>query len=276
MDDFDNSLKDLQVKGNEYVRTRDLLTAKQIEKHIENSAPIFFRKLGINAERIKETKERTPDYSSNRIDFEVTAIHQYLPKNTDIDNILKTHEESHSLICVYLYLEKGKPKLKIIHQKELGKDLSILCLRHHISLYESKIFNKIDDKYHQSSGKDQIIIMDFRLAHFDPLSLKRGITKVLKERCIDFSSLIGIIANIPKKIDSNMLEEANFFFVKNPYFKGNNDLISILDKYSMVQTDIWTTPQEMYVKVKSGMPFAPLCMDCPEKADIEKMGLPTI
>ena len=123
MDDFDNSLKDLQVKGNEYVRTRDLLTAKQIEKHIENSAPIFFRKLGINAERIKETKERTPDYSSNRIDFEVTAIHQYLPKNTDIDNILKTHEESHSLICVYLYLEKGKPKLKIIHQKELGKDL---------------------------------------------------------------------------------------------------------------------------------------------------------
>ena len=90
------------------------------------------------------------------------------------------------------------------------------------------------------------------------------------------SSLIGIIKNIPKKIDSNMLEKANFFFVKNPYFKGNNDLISILDEHLDSSSDIWTTPQEMYVKVKSGMPFAPLCMDCPEKADIEKMGLPTI
>jgi len=70
MDDIDNSINGLQVKDNEYVRTTDLLTAKQIEKHIENSAPHFFQKLGINAERIKETKERTPDYSSNGIDFE--------------------------------------------------------------------------------------------------------------------------------------------------------------------------------------------------------------
>lgn len=200
MDDIDNNIKDLQVKDNEYVRTTDLLTAKQIEKHIENSAPLFFQKLGINAERIKEIKERTPDYSSNGIEFEVTAIHTYLPKNTDIDNLIKTHEERHSLICAYLYSERGMPKFKIIRQKHLENDLSILCLRHHISLYESKIFNKIDDKYHQSSGKDQIIIMDFRLAHFDPLSLKRGITKVLTERCMDFPSLIGIIVNIPKKL----------------------------------------------------------------------------
>jgi hypothetical protein len=200
----------------------------------------------------------------------------YLPKHTDVDSILKIHDESHSLICAYLYLEKEKPKVKILHQKDLGRDLSILCLRHHISLYEPKIFNKIDDKYHQSSGKDQIIIMDFRLAHFDPLSLKRGITKVLTERCMDFSSLIGIIANLPTKIDSNMLEEANFFFVKNPYFKGNNNLVSILDNYSTVQTDMWITPQEMYIKVKPETPLAPLCMDCPEKGEIENMGLPTI
>ena len=73
----------------------------------------------------------------------------------------------------------------------------------------------IDDKYYQTSGKDQILIMDFRLTHFDPVSLKRGITKVLTEKCIDFSSLIGVIANIPKKINSDIFEEPNFFFVKN-------------------------------------------------------------
>lgn len=277
MDDMDNSLKDLQVKDNEYVRTKDLLTAKEIEKHIEESAPIFFQKLKIPAERIKETKEkRTPDYSSNSIDFEVTTIHWYLPKNLDIDNILKTHDKSYSLICAYLYSEKGKPKLKIIHQKKLENDLSILCLRQHVSLYESKIFNKIDDKYHQSSGKDHIIIMDFRLAPFDPLSLKRAITNVLKEMCMSFYSLMGIIANIPEKLDSNMLDEAYFFFVKNPYFTNNNKLLSILNDYSIVQTNKWITPMQMFVKVKQGTAFAPLCMECPGINDIKKMGLPTI
>ena len=74
-----------------------------------------------------------------------------------------------------------------------------------------------------------------------------------------------------------MLEEANFFFVKNPYFITNeNKLISILDNYAKVQTDQWITLMQMFVKVKRGTPFAPLCIDCPEKADIEKIGLPTI
>ena len=142
------------------------MTSKQIEKHIESRAPIFFRKLGINANRIKETKKRTPDYSSNDIDYEVTAMHQYLPNNSDINTILKNHNENHSLICAYLYLEMEKPTVKIIHQKDLEEDLSILCLRQHISLYKPKIFNKIDNKYYQTTDKNQIIIMDFRLAPF--------------------------------------------------------------------------------------------------------------
>lgn len=276
MNNVDNNINDLEVIDNEYVKKIDVLKSKQIEKHIENSAPIFFQKLGINAKRIKKTKTRTPDYSSNDIDFEVTAIHQYLPKNSDIDAILKNHRENNFLICAYLYLEKEKPKVKVISQKNLDENLSILCLRAHISLYKPKIFSKIDDKYHQTSGKDQIIIMDFRLAHFDPLSLKRGIVEVITEKCMDFSSLIGIIVNLPKKIDSEILEEADFFFVKNPYFIGDDKLVSILDNYAKVQTDIWITPLQMVVKVKGGTSFKLHCMDCPDKEDIEKIGLPTI
>ena len=276
MDDIENNLNNLQVKDNEYVNKTELLTAKKIEKHIEDSAPIFFRKLGINANRIKETKEPTPDYSSEDIDFEVTAIHQYLPKNSEIDAILKKYSENHILICAYLYLEKGKPKVETLSLKKLDKNLSILCLRQHISLYKPKIFSKIDNKYRQNCGKNQIIIMDFRLAHFDSLSLKKGLTDILNEKCMFFSSLIGIIASIPKKIDSHMLEDGNFFFVKNPYFKGSNKLISILDNYTKVQTDKWITPQLTYVKVKRGITFPVPCMECPERKEIEMIGLPTI
>jgi hypothetical protein len=41
LDNFENATDDLQVKDSEYVKKTNLLTAKQIEKHIENSAPIF-------------------------------------------------------------------------------------------------------------------------------------------------------------------------------------------------------------------------------------------
>ena len=93
---------------------------------------------------------------------------------------------------------------------------------------------------------------------------------------MEFSSLIGIIANIPKKIDSEILDEADFFFVKNPYFKGDNNLVSILDNYSKVQTGTWITPQQIYVKVKRAIPFLVPCMECPAKEEIENMGIPTI
>ena len=65
-------------------------------------------------------------------------------------------------------------------------------------------------------------------------------------------------------------------FLKNPYFKGDNKLISELDNYSKVQTNVWITPQPSYVRVKSGISFPVPCMECPEREEIERIGLPTI
>ena len=273
---FEN-IEDLEVIDGEYINKTDLETAKKIEEHIEKNINFIFERLGINANRIKETKERTPDYSSNHLDFEITAFHPYIPQIKEIDDILKIHKENYTLICAYLFLEREKPRAKIIHQKNLENELSILCLRQHISLYKPKIFRKINDKYSQSTGKDQIIIMDFRLSHFDSFSLKKVISEVLKEKCIGFSSLIGILGCIPRNINSKIFDEPDFFFVKNPFFEGNNPLISTLNLFSTVQTDIWITIEKIYVKVKSGNSFDVLCRNkCPGKKEIETMHLPTI
>jgi hypothetical protein len=43
MDNAENSINDLQIRNDEYVRITDLLTSKQIEKHIEKNAPFFFK-----------------------------------------------------------------------------------------------------------------------------------------------------------------------------------------------------------------------------------------
>ena len=276
MNDEISTVNDLKIKDDEYIKENDVLTSKQIEKHVEKSVPSFFQTLGIDVWKIKETNERTPDYSSNDLDIEVTAMHQYLPHNSDMDAIIKKHKENNLLICAYLYLENEKPRIKNILSKQLEEDLSILCLRQHISLYKNKIFKKIDNKYNQSSGKDQIIIMDFRLAPFDPLSLKKGIKEVLTEKCLEFSFFLGIIANIPKEIGSDILDEPYRFFVKNPYFKGNSKLEKLEKNYSNVNTNIWMTPQQIYVKVKPGKSYTIPCMECPDRDEIDKIGLPTI
>jgi hypothetical protein len=215
---YDN-IEDLEVIDGEYVKKTDLETAKKIEKHIEKHINFIFERLGINANKIKETKERTPDYNSNRQTFEITAFHPYIPQIKEVDDILKVYRENFTLICAYLFLKRDKPRVNIIHQKNLGNDLSILCLRQHISLYKPKIFRKINAKYSQSTGKDQIIIMDFRLAHFDSVSLKRVILEVLREQCMEFFSLIGILVCILKISILKFLMNLISFLLKIHFLK---------------------------------------------------------
>jgi hypothetical protein len=55
MDKYENRIKDLKITDDEYIDEKDVLTSKQIEKHIEKCVPSFFQTLGINIKKIKET-----------------------------------------------------------------------------------------------------------------------------------------------------------------------------------------------------------------------------
>ena len=67
-----------------------------------------------------------------------------------------------------------------------------------------------------------------------------------------------------------------FFFVKNPYFNGENDLILKLEQYSKVSTNIWISPEFTFLRIKSGTEISVPCKECPGLFEIKKMGLPTL
>ncbi|MGC1931346.1 MAG: hypothetical protein WA667_20435 [Candidatus Nitrosopolaris sp.] len=98
-----------------------------------------------------------------------------------------------------LDLKDGKPKIEILNEQKLDNNLSILCLRQHVSCYRPKIMDKISDKYSQNESLPILIIMmDFRLAHFDPLSLKREIKRILASIGMELPSLGGILVSTPR------------------------------------------------------------------------------
>lgn len=168
------------VVGDDYVRKIPAFSASEIDTQIERNAPLFFNEIGYKIKKVPRAEiARTVDYEYEDLGIEVTSIWDYSPKN-EVDKLLDRHEQTSSRICAYMYLKDDKPKIEILAEKKLDNKLSILCLRHHVSSYEPKIISKIYDKYSQAENHSILIIMmDFRMAHFDSLSLKREIKGIL-------------------------------------------------------------------------------------------------
>jgi hypothetical protein len=151
-----------EVDG-EYIGESILIEAKKVEKYVESTIVDFFTKLGYDIKRVEEGQERSIDYKYGDIGFEITVIHEYLPKISQLDDLLNRHDKTDSKICIYMYRENGKVKVKKLQETPLDKQ-SVLIIRQHISSYRPKLANKLDDKYSQSEhSKYVVIIMDFRL-----------------------------------------------------------------------------------------------------------------
>jgi hypothetical protein len=74
---------------------------------------------------------------------------------------------------VHTCIKRQKTKVAVLKEEQLRNSLSIYCLRQHVSSYRPKLTNIIDKKYYHEEIHSHIIIIDFRLALFDSLSLER-------------------------------------------------------------------------------------------------------
>ena len=177
-----------------------------------------------------------------------------------------------------MYLKDGKPKIEILHELLLDNNVSILCLRQHVSCYRPKLISKINDKYTQDEDHSvQVIVIDFRLAHFDSLSLKREIKTILADKGMEFPALGGILVSVPKQLNSDMLgNDSDYVFINNNYCKSQHAIIKQLDSYSLATTSNWITVNHTFIKKPSNIRAISVpCFDCPEKDEIERMGFPT-
>jgi hypothetical protein len=232
--------KGYALVNGEYVRTSSLLTSAVIADTAEKNIVPFFRGIGFEVKRVPRGLTKTVDYECGNLGLEVTALQDYLPKSQQLDKILERHRETNSRICAYMYLKAGKPKIEILDEQNLNNNTSILCLRQHISCYRPKLMGKINEKYYQDESHDlQIINIDFRLAHFDSLSLKWEIKSILNILGRELNSLAGILMSIPKELDSEMSSQPDYIFVRNPYCEKQHELVNKLDNYSMATTSDW-------------------------------------
>jgi hypothetical protein len=262
--------------GDEYVKIPSLSPA-EIEKQIEDNAPLFFSRIGYNIKKVpRRPYARTVDYEYEGMGVEVTSVRDYLPKNDEVDNLLARDEQTR--ICAYMYLKDGKTKIEMLDEKKLDNKLSTLCLQQHVSCYRPKIITKIYDEYTQDESHSILIIMmDFRLAHFDPLSLKREIKTILARIGMELPSLGGILVSTPKTINSDMLSnESDYVFVNNTYCKSHHDVLNRLNNYSLASTSNWITLNSIFIKPPNVTLFIiKPCSDCPDRVEIERKGLPT-
>jgi hypothetical protein len=260
----------------EYVRESILIQAKEVEKYVEKMIVDFFSELGYDIKRIKEGQDRSVDYKYEDVGFEITVIHEYLPRISEIDNLLSQHDKTDSKVCAYMYGENGKVKIKKIQETPMDKQ-SVLSIRQHISSYRPKLVNKLDDKYAQSEhSKYVIIVMDFRLARFDSLSIKREVSAILKENGASYSTLIGVLILSPEKKDSELYGKSKYVFVPNTHCVTTSPLIESLKKYSITSTDEWWTVNHVFIKTEHGKSVPIQYLQCLEsKQELEKLGLPT-
>ena len=100
-----------EVNG-EYIRESILVQAKEVEKYVEKTIVDFFSKLGYDIKKIKEGQDRSVDYEYEDIGFEITVIHEYLPRINEIDDLLSQHDKTYSKVCAYMYGENGEVKIK--------------------------------------------------------------------------------------------------------------------------------------------------------------------
>lgn len=265
--------------GDEYVRIIRSLSHTEIENQIEANAPLFFSKIGYNLSKVPRADARTPDYEYEDMGIEVTAVREYLPKK-EVDELLARYEQTNCRICAYMYLKDDKPNIQILDEQKLNNNkLSILCLRQHVSCYRRKIISKIHDKYSQDKSHSILIIMmDFRLAHFDTLSLKREIKSILAGIGMQLPSLGGILVSIPRKLNSDLLSnECDYVFVNNTYCKSQHAVLKQLNNnYSLTSTSDWITINSAFIKTSTPVLFLSVpCSDCPDRFEIERKGLPT-
>lgn len=271
-------LDDYELIGDEYVKKIPLLSEKEINKHVEIDIPSFFDKMGYKIKKIPTSATRTVDYEYEDLGLEVTSVRKYLPRNDEVDKLLTRHCEPNSRICAYVYLKDGKPKIEILDEQRLDNNVSILCLRQHISCYRPKLINKIEDKYTQDGDHSvNIIIIDFRLAHFDSLSLKREIKTILTDKGMEFPALGGILVSVPKRLNSDMLgNDSDYVFISNNYCKSDHAIFKQLDSCSLATTSNWITLNHTFIKKPSNVTAISVpCFDCPEKGEIERRGFPT-
>jgi hypothetical protein len=267
-----------ELIGDEYVRTIPLLLEKEIEKHVEINIDSFFKKIGYDIKKIPTAATRTVDYEYEDLGIEVTLIREYLSRNDDTDNLLRQNAQGNSRICAYMYLKDDKPKIEILDERKLDNNISILCLRQHISCYRPKLISKINNKYSQDKDHPgNIIIFDFRLAHFDSLSVKREIKAILTDKGMEFPSLGGILAFTPKHIDSDMLDDdPDYVFIDNPYCNISHEILRKLSNYSMATTSYWITVDLNFIKKpRDVLKISLLCSECPDRDEIQRRGLST-
>lgn len=258
----------------------DLITQKEAEKQIQNQVRGIFDSLQININRISETDFRTSDYSGPELDIEVTALHQYLPRIPDVEKAIRENKENMGQ-CTYAYLYMDgskKPIFKKIKQTNFNENTSILIIKPHFPIYEKKIINKIDDKYNQNTtNPNQVIVLDFRTAPFDNVTAKKGISNILLNYGQDYRQLIGIIAAVPKKVDSKVLDEPEYFFIQNTHVNSTNtDNLTKLLRISEVQTSYRFMPAAIFVKFRynTEIPIGECIDGYPDIHELEKMGLP--
>jgi hypothetical protein len=264
--------------GDEYVRVIPTLFHTEIEKQIESNAALFFNRIGYAIKKLPRMPyTRTVDYEYEDVGVEVTSVREYLPKK-EVDSLLAIHEQTNCRICAYMYLKDGRPNIQILDEQKLNNKLSILCLQQHVSCYRPKIITKIRDKYNQDENHSLLIIMmDFRLAHFDPLSLKREIKIILASIGMELPSLGGILVSTPKELNSDMLSnQSDYVFVNNTYCNSHHAILKELNNYSLARTSVWITLNSIFIKKPSNATsFSMPCSDCPDRVDIERKGLPT-
>lgn len=188
---------------------------------------LFFNSIGIgyHIRRVPRRGHiRRVDYEYGDVGVEVTSVRDYLPRS-EVDKLLARQQMNYR-ICAYMYLKDDKPKIEIINEQKLVCyyiNVSILCLQQHVSCSRAKIIDKIDDKYSQNESHPILIIMmDFRLAHFDLLSLKGEIKSILASIGMDLPSLGGILVSTPKRLNSDLFSnECDYVFVNNTYSNHN-------------------------------------------------------
>ena len=123
--------------------------------------------------------------------------------------------------------------------------------------------------------KGSIIVIDFRLAHFDSLSIKREIRGILDRNGSEFPTLEGILISVPEHLDSEMLDSPDYVFVKNEHSVVEHKILETLNKFSLATTATWNTFNHTFVRYSGLTAIQSPCMDCPDKAWLDLRGLPT-
>jgi hypothetical protein len=231
-----------ELINGEYIRHVSLLRSVEVENFVERDVTRYFKEIGYEIKKVPKGPTRTVDYEYNNLGIEVTALHDYLPNTNEISSLIKRLDEKNTRICAYMFLEKNHQIVRVLKENQLPGNISMVCLRQHVSCYKPKILQKVIDKYIQDEQHQSIIIViDFRLAHFDSLSLKREINEILEDYGKDFSSLEGILISVPKYPDSEMFESPEYVFVRNEHCAHEHEMLKILSNFSLATTKYWMT-----------------------------------